>query len=64
MGAHKLTYPSSASLYLLPLPVYLELPLVYMGRKGWASGFPLPLHHQENVQGWISNVCHGLSSED
>lgn len=62
-GTHVLpSYLSSAFLHFLPFPVYLELPLVCMGGQGWASGFPLPLR-QENMQGWIGNVCHGQGSE-
>ena len=45
-------------------PPPLDQPLQQgLGRKGWASGFPLPLH-RENVQGWISDVCCGHSREE
>lgn len=45
-------------------PPPLDQPLQQgVGRKGWASGFLLPLH-RENVQGWISDVCCGHSKEE
>ena len=48
---------SAPSLLALSHPPPLDQPHQQgVGSKGWASGFPLPLH-QENVQGWINNVC-------
>lgn len=55
---------SAPSLLALSHPPPLDQPHQQgVGSKGWASGFPLPLH-QENVQGWINNVCCRHSIEE
>lgn len=37
--------PPTSPLPLSTSCLYLELPLVCTGTKGWDTGFPLPLHH-------------------